>query len=211
MTFYEIGKRMLDMIGGIVGIVLFSPIMLATAIYIKIASPEGPVFADIPERLGKGGRKFKMFKFRSMIPNATEWLQDHPEIYKKYKENNYKLENDPRWIKGAKFMRRASIDELPQFFNILFGDMSLVGPRAYYPYEIKEQLEKFPEAAKYVEQLKKIKPGLTGVWQVSGRSGISFIDRVKMDASYANKKSLLYDLWMILKTPWVVLFSKGAF
>jgi len=209
--FYDLGKRILDIIGGIVGILVFFPVMFLAAVYIKVVSPEGPVLADIPERLGKGGKKFKMLKFRSMIPNAHEWLISHPEIFKKYKENNYKLDDDPRWIKGAKFIRRTSIDELPQFFNVLMGDMSLVGPRAYYPFEIEDQLKKHPEAKKYVDTLLSTKPGLSGVWQTSGRSEISFVDRVKMDAEYAKRKSLLYDLQILSKTPWVVLFRKGAF
>lgn len=211
MDLYEFLKRILDIIGALVGIILFSPIMLAAAFFIKIVSPGGPVFADIPSRVSKG-KDFKMFKFRSMIPNAHNWLLEHPEWHEKYKSNNYKIspDEDPRFIRGARFMRKYSIDELPQFFNVLFGTMSLVGPRAYYPFELLEQGEKYPETAQYIEQVKLIKPGITGVWQISGRSKIGFVERIKMDADYATKKSILYDVVIILKTPLAVLAAKGA-
>jgi len=153
-----------------------------------------------------------MYKFRSMIPNAHKWLLEHPEWHEKYKANNYKIspDEDPRFIKGARFMRKYSIDELPQFLNVLLGDMSLVGPRAYYPFELREQREKYPEASQYIDEVFQIKPGITGVWQVSGRSSIGFLERIKMDADYAKKRSILYDLLIILKTPLAVLAAKGA-
>jgi len=212
MTPYDVGKRIVDIFGALVGIIIFFPLMLIAAVHIKRVSPEGPILADIPNRVSKGGRKFKMFKFRSMIPNAHDYLKNNPELYKKYVANNYKLdaEEDPRLIKGAIPMRKYSIDELPQFFNVLFGDMSLVGPRAYYPYELEEQSERFPEAVPYIKQLLEAKPGITGVWQISGRSSINFVDRVKLDADYAKTKSLVYDLLIILKTPYVVLTKRGA-
>jgi len=208
--FYSAGKRIIDIIGAIVGIVIFSPIMLLTAVWIKFVSPEGPIFADIPKRVGKGGEEFHMYKFRSMIPNAQQWLEDHPEWLKKYRENNYKLDPDPRMIKGAKFIRKTSIDEMPQFINILLGQMSLVGPRAYFPFELKEQVKRYPETKKYIEQVMTIKPGLTGPWQVGGRSEVGFVKRIKMDAGYAKVRSLAYDFFVILKTPIAVLLQKGA-
>jgi lipopolysaccharide/colanic/teichoic acid biosynthesis glycosyltransferase len=212
VTFYEIGKRGLDILGGLVGIILFAPVMIATALYIKITSPGGPVLADIPLRVGKGGKLFRMYKFRSMFPNAHQYLLDHPELHKKYLANNYKLEakEDPRLIKGAVFMRKTSIDELPQFFNVLFGQMSLVGPRAYYQFEVDEQRERYPESSGYLDKALTVKPGITGPWQVGGRSLINFTDRVKLDADYTDNKSLLYDVLIILKTPYVVLTGKGA-
>ncbi|MFA6981945.1 MAG: sugar transferase [Patescibacteria group bacterium] len=210
MTFYDIGKRVFDILGSAVGILLFSPVMIITAVYIKVVSPKGPILADAPKRVGKNGKEFKFYKFRSMIPNAHKWFLEHPDVYKKYVENNYKLDPDPRWIKGAEFIRDYSIDELPQFFNIFLGQMSLVGPRSYYPFELKERAEKFPSTKKDIAQAIKVKPGLTGVWQISGRSEIGFVERVRMDAVYAQKKSLLYDLLILLKTPYVVLAKKGA-
>lgn len=195
------------------GLIIFTPLMCLTALYLKLVSPAGPILADLPNRVGKGGREFKMLKFRSMIPNAQQYLLDRPDLYAKYKENSYKLDpdSDPRLLKGAKFLRSSSIDELPQFFNIIVGDMSLVGPRAYFPFELKEQAEKFPETKELIGCALSVKPGLTGVWQTSGRSNISFVERVKMDAEYAKRKSLLYDLYIIAKTPYVVLSRKGAY
>ena len=212
MNFYELTKRLIDVFGAVVGIVLFSPIMLVTAICIKFVSPEGPVLADIPERVGKGGKTFRMYKFRSMIPNAHQWLLDHPDMYEKYKANNYKWDSDsdPRLIKGGKFIRNFSTDELPQFFNVLRGEMSLVGPRAYYPFEIADQTKKFNIDKSVVAQVLTVKPGLTGVWQISGRSLVNFVDRIKIDALYAKRRSLVYDLCIIFKTPYVVLTKKGV-
>lgn len=206
---YETSKRLLDIFGAVVGLVLFSPIMLLTAIYIKLVS-SGPVFADIPERIGKDKKKFRMYKFRSMITDAHGYLLRHPKLYEEYKKNSYKLENDPRIIRCGKFIRRTSIDELPQFINILKGNMSLVGPRAYFPFELRDQQIEFPQTTPYVEKLLTVKPGITGPWQVGGRSQINFVERAKMDAEYASRRSVLYDLRIILKTPSAVLQAKGA-
>lgn len=205
-------KRLVDILGSIVGIILFLPLMICVSIYIKIVSPSGPVLADIPNRVGKDKKPFKFYKFRSMYPNAHEMLKKDPELYAKYIKNNYKLhaDEDPRLIKGGKFLRKSSFDELPQFFNVLKGEMSLVGYRAYYFDEVEEQIKRFPEAKKYMDQVMKVKPGITGLWQVSGRSDIGFVDRVKLDAKYAERVSFLYDTEIILKTPYVVLLGKGA-
>jgi lipopolysaccharide/colanic/teichoic acid biosynthesis glycosyltransferase len=134
----------------------------------------------------------------------------HPELYEEYKRNSYKLENDPRIIRGGKFIRRTSIDELPQFINIFKGEMSLVGPRAYFPFELRDQQIEFPETKPYVEKLLTVKPGVTGPWQVGGRSKIGFVERTKMDAAYAERRSVLYDLYIILKTPLAVVQQRGA-
>lgn len=209
--FYDIGKRFLDIVGAVIGIILFSPIMIIAAIYVKIVSPDGPVFADIPDRSGKNGKPFFMYKFRSMFPGAHEKMLADPILSKEYYENNYKLDPDPRLIPGAKFIRKTSVDEMPQFFNVLRGQMSIVGPRAYFVHELKEQYDRHPEARKNIEKLKTVKPGITGPWQVGGRSEIGFVDRAKMDADYADKLSLAYDLLLILKTPIALIrdFIKG--
>jgi lipopolysaccharide/colanic/teichoic acid biosynthesis glycosyltransferase len=207
--FYETAKRLLDVAGAIFGLIIFFPLMLVVAFYIKLVSP-GPVFADIPERVGKDSRKFRMYKFRSMIPNAHAYLLQHPKLYEEYKRNSYKLPNDPRIIRGGKFIRRSSIDELPQLINVLRGEMSLVGPRAYFPFELRDQQQVFPESRPYVERLLKIKPGITGPWQVGGRSEINFVERAKIDAAYADRRSILYDLLILLKTPLAVIQAKGA-
>ena len=148
-----------------------------------------------------------------MIPKAHEYLLNHPELHQKYLENNYKIEidEDPRVLPGAKFIRKYSIDEMPQFINVIKGDMSLVGPRAYYFFEVEEQMERYPETKKHLDKALQVKPGITGPWQVSGRSEIGFKDRVKLDAKYADNKSLLYDLLILVKTPYVVITGKGAY
>ncbi|KKS31658.1 hypothetical protein A2380_00190 [candidate division WWE3 bacterium RIFOXYB1_FULL_43_24] len=209
---YKILKRIMDIVGALVGLVLFFPVFIAVSIWIKAVSPGGPVFADIPDRVGKDKKPFKFMKFRSMFPNAHDYLVKNQELYKKYVENNYKLnaEEDPRIIKGGIFLRKYSIDELPQFINVLKGEMSIVGPRAYYFFEIEDQALKFPGTAELVDKAVSVKPGITGPWQVTGRSTIGFVERVKLDAKYAENKSILYDILIVLKTPYVVLTKKGA-
>lgn len=212
---YLVLKRLLDIFGSVIALVLFFPILIFTAIYIKIKSPGGPVFADIPLRVGKGGKEFRFLKFRSMIPGAHDWLEKHPDWMEKYKANNYKLDpkEDPRIIqtKYIHFMRKSSIDELPQFFNVLRGEMSIVGPRAYYPFEIKDQAVKFNVDPQVVQKVLSVKPGITGPWQVGGRSKINFDKRIQLDADYAGKKSIFYDILLILKTPYAVVSMKGAY
>lgn len=207
---YNVGKRILDILGGIVGLILFSPVMIPIALFIKLVSPKGPVFADMKKRVGKDGKEFRMYKFRTMREGAQEWLKSQPELYKKYQENGYKLDPDPRLIKGGSVIRKFSIDEMPQFLNILFGSMSVVGPRAYFKYELEEQIQRFPQTSEDIDTALTVKPGLTGPWQIGGRSDVGFVRRIKMDAEYAKSRSLLYDIKIILKTPLVVITGKGA-
>jgi lipopolysaccharide/colanic/teichoic acid biosynthesis glycosyltransferase len=185
--------------------------MLGAVIWIKHVSPEGPIFADIPLRVGKNKKLFRFYKFRSMIPNGHQWLLDRPEMYKKYVENNYKLDPDPRLLRGALFLRKTSIDEFAQFFNVLKGEMSIVGPRAYFSFEVDEQIKKYPQCKENMDKALTVKPGITGPWQIGGRSTLNFEQRVKLDADYAQSKSLLYDLMIIIKTPFAVLSGKGAY
>ncbi|MBI2600047.1 sugar transferase [Candidatus Daviesbacteria bacterium] len=206
---YEILKRLVDAVGSFVSLVILSPFLICIAIAIKLDS-SGPIFADTPMRAGRNGRLFRIYKFRSMVQNAHEILESNPKLLEEYKKNSYKIFNDPRVTRVGKFIRRFSLDELPQFFNILRGEMSIVGPRAYYPYELEEQQEKYPESKKFVRIILSGKPGLTGLWQVTGRSEINFDERVKMDAEYVKKRSLLYDFWIMLKTFPAVLSGKGA-
>ncbi len=210
--FYDFAKRTIDIVGSLVGMSILCLIFPVIAIAIKRSSP-GPVFADVPKRSGKDGKSFKMYKFRSMIKDAHLLLQSDPKfkkLYQEYKKNSYKLSHDPRVTPLGHFIRKTSIDELPQFINVLKGEMSLVGPRAYYPDELINQQKAFPETKKYVKTLLTAKPGLTGPWQVSGRSDISFEKRVKLDADYAKKRSILYDLKIIVLTVPALLSQKGA-
>src|SRR3989338_4376215 len=209
---YNFLKRTLDIILSVILLFFFSPIILATAIAIKLDS-SGPIFADTPRRVGQHGRLFKMFKFRSMIKNAHDALVNDPEfknLYEEYKKGGYKLRGDPRITNVGKIIRKYSIDEIPQFINVLLGDMSIVGPRAYYPDELRDQQKQYPHTKDAVKVVLSVKPGITGIWQVSGRSQINFDKRIQLDAEYAEKRSILYDLYLILKTPLAMLSGKGA-
>lgn len=206
---YDILKRSTDMVGSLIGLILLSPLLLLIALAIKLDSP-GPIMADTPMRAGKDGKLFNIYKFRSMVQDAHDILEKNPKLLEEYKKNSYKIFNDPRVTSVGKYIRKFSIDEFPQFLNILKGEMSLVGPRAYYPYELEEQQKKYPESRKYVKVILSGKPGLTGVWQVTGRSEINFDKRVKMDADYVKKRSILYDFWLVLKTVPAVLSGRGA-
>jgi lipopolysaccharide/colanic/teichoic acid biosynthesis glycosyltransferase len=209
---YEFTKRLLDFILSLILFLVFFPIMVAVTIAVSLDT-NGPVFADTPPRVGKNGKLFKMYKFRSMIKNAHELLRADPQfakLYQDYKIGSYKLVNDPRMTRVGKFIRKHSLDEVPQFINILKGDMSLVGPRAYYPDELKEQQQKYPKTKEAVKIVLSVKPGLTGYWQVTGRSEINFDKRIQMDAEYVKKRSILYDLSIVGKTPWAMIAGKGA-
>lgn len=209
---YDSSKRVLDVCVAILALIVFFPVIIIAAIAIKLDS-KGPLFADTPARVGKNGKPFRMFKFRSMIENAHEVLTHDPKykrLFEEYKKGNYKLKNDPRITHVGKFIRKYSIDELPQFLNVLYGDMSVVGPRAYYPDELVEQQKKYPTTKKAVNIVMSVKPGITGVWQVSGRSAINFDKRIELDAHYALRRSIIFDILIIAKTPFAMLSGKGA-
>lgn len=213
---YELLKRLIDICLSLIGLIFLSPIFLISSILIKSDS-EGPVFYT-PTRVGRMGRPFRMYKFRSMVMTDIDGMSAHAEeilkkdatLLKEYKKNSYKLKNDPRVTRVGRFIRKYSIDELPQLLNVLKGEMSVVGPRAYMPDELLEQQEAYPESKQYVATLLNTKPGLTGPWQVSGRSNINFDQRVRMDASYAIKRNLLYDIKIIFRTIPAVIKADGA-
>jgi len=205
-------KRIIDLIGAFILLALFSPLIVFTAIIIKLDS-KGPILADVPERVGENGKTFKMLKFRSMILNAHFQLRTNPKfkkLFEQYKKENYKLKKDPRVTCVGKFIRKHSIDEIPQLVNVLRGQMSLVGPRAYYPDELHNQQKKFPVTKELVKKVLSVKPGITGLWQVSGRSEINFDKRVTIDAKYVGSLSLKKDFGIIIKTPFVMINGKGA-
>jgi len=209
---YRLCKRAIDLILGSFLFILFFPVMLLAAIAIKLNS-KGPVLADTPKRVGRNGKLFRLCKFRSMINNAHSLLRTDPRLktlYEEYKKDSYKLRDDPRITKVGKFIRKYSLDETPQFFNVLKGEMSIVGPRAYFPDELKEQQKKYPSTRKHVKKMLEIKPGITGLWQVSGRSDVNFDKRIIMDAQYAQQKSIWLDVKILLKTPWAMISGKGA-
>lgn len=205
-------KRAIDILAASFLFLLFFPVSLVTAIMIKLDS-DGSILADVPERIGENGKKFKMYKFRSMITNAHFLLRTDPrfkQLLAEYKKSSYKLKNDPRVTKIGKFIRKHSIDELPQIINVFKGEMSLVGPRAYYPDELDNQLKKYPHTKKLVKKVLSVKPGITGLWQVTGRSEINFDKRIAIDAKYVDNMSFFEDMKIIFRTPLVMLTGKGA-
>lgn len=210
--YYTLIKRTIDLIGSSILLVIFSPVIVAAAIMVKRSS-QGPILADTPERVGKAGKLFRLYKFRSMIVNAHKLIRKDPKfkkLYREYKKSSYKLRGDPRVTSAGRFIRKHSIDEIPQLFNVLKGEMSIVGPRAYFSDELKEQQKRYPHTKKFVKEVLSVKPGITGFWQVSGRSEVDFDKRIEMDAYYARKKSIVLDILILLKTPWVMVSGKGA-
>lgn len=205
-------KRVIDIAGSALLFMIFLPISFLTAIFIKLDS-DGSVLADVPERIGQFGSRFKMYKFRSMITNAHFLLRTDPrfkELLAEYKRSSYKLKKDPRVTRVGKFIRKHSIDEIPQILNVFKGEMSLVGPRAYYPDELDNQLSKYPHTKKLVKKVLSVKPGITGLWQVTGRSEINFDKRIAIDAKYVENISFWQDIKIILKTPLIMLNGRGA-
>ncbi len=209
---YAITKRVIDIIASIIILLIFTPIIVVASIAILLDTP-GPILADTPNRVGKNGKLFKLYKFRSMIVNAHHMLRNDPKmakLYEEYRHNSYKLVHDPRVTRVGRFIRKHSIDEIPQLFNVLKGDMSLVGPRPYYEDELREQQKKYPHTKQLVKVVLSAKPGVTGYWQVSGRSEVNFDKRIQMDADYVTKRSLLFDIIIILKSPLAMITGKGA-
>ena len=201
ITSFDIVKRFIDIIGAFLGLILFLPTMLIVGALVRIDS-KGPIIFG-HKRLGKGGKLIKVYKFRSMVQNAEEVLKKLTPEEKKEFELNFKLENDPRITKIGGFLRKSSLDELPQFFNVLIGNMTLVGPRPI----VEKELEKYGQ---YKDKLLSVKPGLTGNWQVSGRSDTTYEERVLLDMNYIDKRSILNDISIIFKTVYVVIVKKGA-
>ncbi|WP_336296929.1 sugar transferase [Bacillus pretiosus] len=199
---YIFMKRLIDIVGSFCGIIILLPVFIIVAICIKLEDPKGPVFFK-QMRVGKDEKDFGMYKFRSMVTDAEEKLQDllqHNEV----SGAMFKMKDDPRVTKIGKFIRKTSIDELPQLINVLKGEMSLVGPRPPLLREVKTYTA-------YDKQRLKVIPGCTGLWQVSGRSNIGFREMVELDLYYIQYRSILFDFKIILKTVFVLFGSKDAF
>lgn len=202
---YFFSKRLVDIIAGIVGVILLVPMTIVIKI-ISIFSGDFKSIFFTQERIGKNGKSIKIFKYRSMVPNAEQLLDELMEKDPKIKEEyltNKKLENDPRITKVGKFIRKCSIDEFPQLINVLIGNMTLVGPRPYLPRE-KEDMGKF------YDYVITCKPGITGLWQVSGRSDVSFKNRLKLDKKYAEERNSKMDIKIFVQTFSTVIGKKGA-
>ncbi|MFC1711452.1 sugar transferase [Patescibacteria group bacterium] len=197
---YEIVKRLLDIVLAIVLAIIFFPIWIVVPIVIKLNS-NGSIFYS-HRRMGKDGKEFDLYKFRTMVENADEILfKKDKKLLKKFKEGDWKLENDPRITNWGRLIRNLTIDEFPQLLNVLKGEMSIIGPRAYVKNEIEEQTKKYPNSKKYMKTILAVKPGITGPWQTSGRNIISFLKRAKMDYKYAKNHSFWSDFKILLNTP----------
>ena len=199
---YRFIKRLFDVVASSVAVVILSPVFLIIAIAIKINDPAGPVFYT-QTRVGKDGKPFKMFKFRSMVTNADELLEklrDQNEV----EGAMFKMKEDPRITKVGKFIRKYSLDELPQLLNVVGGSMSIVGQRPPLPYEVKEYTD-------YDRHRLMVKPGATGMWQVGGRNALSFDQMVELDLTYINERSVWLDLKIMFETVKVMIKPNAAY
>lgn len=199
---YRGSKRIFDFVASLFGLIILSPLFLIVAIAIKIEDPKGPVFYS-QVRLGKKQSPFKMYKFRSMIVDADKHLK---ELLSENEVDGamFKMKEDPRVTRVGQFIRKYSIDELPQLVNVLLGNMSLVGPRPPLPREVAEYTE-------YDKQRLAVKPGCTGLWQVSGRNDVGFHEMVELDLKYINIRGPLFDLYVLFKTVLVFIKPNGTY
>ncbi len=200
-------KRIFDILFGSVSLFLLSPLFLVLMLIIKMKNFDYPVFF-VHRRVGRGGQYFKCIKFRTMVPEAEKILEDwkisNPSLYKEFL-GGFKLEHDPRVVRGiGTILRKTSLDELPQLINVIMGDMSLVGPRPI----VKKEIEKY---SGYFDSLITVRPGITGIWQVSGRSDVSYEERVMMDIEYVNSNTFLKDIGIIIRTLYIVIKKTGAY
>ena len=194
-------KAIVDFSLTVIGLVLISPLLLILAVIVKLDSPGPALYRR--RVMGQGGTQFDAFKFRTMRVNGDEILAAHPELRAEW-EREQKLKDDPRITRSGRWLRKLSLDELPQLFNVLRGQMSLVGPRMIAPVE----------QARYGDdatELLKVKPGITGLWQVSGRSDLGYADRARLDMEYVRTRSFWLDLKLLLLTLPTVLLKKGAY
>ena len=194
-------KRLIDIIGSLIGIILLSPIYIIIAILIKFDSPGKIVFGHT--RKGKGGKDIKVYKFRTMYSNASEIFESFTPEQKEEYYTNFKLDNDPRVTKLGGFLRKTSLDELPQLFNILKGDMTIIGPRPI----VEKEISKYGNKA---EKLFSVVPGLAGYWQANGRSDTTYEERVEMDMYYIDNMSFYLDVKILFQTAISVLKGEGA-
>lgn len=201
----HIFKRCIDILGALVGLIILLPVIIIFLFFYLFGENKGPVFFK-QVRIGQSGKEFYIYKFRSMVVNAEEKLKSDKALYEKYIANNYKLEphEDPRITKFGQLIRSTSMDELPQFINVLKGDMSLVGPRPV----VREELKEYGD--KTVDFL-SVKPGVTGYWQVCGRSDVGYPERVELELHYVYNQSLLFDIKILIKTIVSVLAKRGAY
>ncbi|WP_441294136.1 sugar transferase [Bacillus sp. FJAT-27986] len=199
---YLYTKRLIDIVGSLCGIILLGLLFIIVAILIKAEDPKGPVFF-VQKRVGLNGKVFKMYKFRSMVIDAEDKLK-HLLKYNEVSGAMFKMKDDPRITKIGKFIRKTSIDELPQLFNVLKGEMSLVGPRPPLPREVEQY-------SNYDKQRLMVKPGCTGLWQVTARNSVGFKEMVELDLEYIRKRAFWFDIRIMIKTIFVLFGSKDAY
>ncbi|MBC2390797.1 sugar transferase [Listeria booriae] len=202
IKFYPIVKRVMDVLGASVALLLLTPFLIILALIIKLSDLRAPVFFK-QERIGKNGKRFLMYKFRTMIPNAEEKLAELLQ-FNEVEGAMFKMKHDPRVTKLGSFLRKTSIDELPQLLNVLKGNMSLVGPRPPLEREVAEY------SVRDYGRL-SITPGCTGLWQVSGRNDVSFAEMVDLDLEYIQKVSFALDIQILLRTVRVIFVPNGAY
>lgn len=203
--FYEAAKRALDILVAAAVLVLLSPLWLLIAIAIRLSSPGPALFRNTV--IGRGGRPFTYYKFRTMVKGDDShhraWLRDFVTQDATYQGRRYKVDDDPRRTGLGKWLRRLSLDEIPQLINVLQGDMSLVGPRPPLRYEF----ELYDETSR---RRLAVRPGITGLYQVTARSAVPFSEMLAIDLDYIRRRSLALDLWIIFRTPWAMLTGRGA-
>ena len=206
---YEPLNRLMDIVLALAFIVIFSPIYLVVAFLVYKEDGYSPIYNHI--RVGYNKRQFKFYKFRSMVANADDIIKKDLALYNKLRSGNNKAIDDPRITKVGRFIRKYSIDEFPQMYNVLIGDMCVIGPRALRPDEMKIYEDKDPKNLVKTNIITSVKPGLTGYWQVSGRSDVDFDKRMDMDVFYAQNKSFWLDMKIIFKTPLAIISGRGSY
>ena len=199
-TLFRFCKRLMDIMFSLLGIIVLIPVFILIAVCIKL--DDGSDIFHLREIVGLHNRRFYALKFRTMIPDADAYLVNHPHLWQEYKQN-MKLEYDPRITRIGGFLRRTSLDELPQLFNVLIGQMTLVGPRMIHPTEL-------PRYGKYAQKRLSVKPGITGLWQLYGRRQDSLETRITLDMQYIDSRSIFLDLVILLKTIKVFVIQTGC-
>lgn len=202
---YLFWKRFLDILLSIIALICFSPLFLFTFIVDLVGENKGPLFYK-QTRIGYHHKPFKIYKFRSMVVNAEEVLKSDPKLYQEYVKNNYKLEHDPRITKFGGWLRKTSLDEIPQFINILQGNMTLIGPRPIVKNELEDEYTQ-----EQADKLLSVKPGAMGLWQANGRSNIPYPERCDIELSYVDKASLTFDTKIFFKNIFSILKHDGAY
>nr|WP_238479204.1 sugar transferase [Fructobacillus papyrifericola] len=207
LLFYRLPKRLLDIVVSIVALVVFSPIFLIIALWIRLSEGTSHVFYS-QDRVGQGGKHFKIYKFQSMVDNADDILRSNKDLYDKFVANGYKLPTaeDPRITKIGAILRKTSLDELPQFWNTLIGNMSIIGPRPV----VEKELVEYGDQER-INKFLSVKPGVFGLWQASGRSNIGYPERAQIELGYVDEANLWLDFKIMFLTVIAIFKGDGAF